>query len=106
CVAAKGTGKPGKPCFKYAIRGKTLNASGEMAYGDMKLFSLEEGATATVTIEPEKGFDVGGGQGKTVMREVRGGTVGLMLDARGRPLEPSQDQMKAWVKAMEMYSNE
>jgi len=105
CVAAKGTGKAGKHCFKYVIRGKSLNASGEMAYGEMKLFPLEEGATAIVTIEPEKGFDFGGGPGKTVEREVRGGTVGLILDARGRPLEPSQNQMKAWVKAMEMYPN-
>jgi hypothetical protein len=104
CVAAKGIGKAGKPCFKYAIRGTSLNASGVMAYGDMKLFPLQEGATATVRIEPEKGFDFGSGPGKTVEREVRGGTVGLILDGRGRPLEPSQNQMKAWVKALQLYA--
>ncbi len=30
CVAAKGTGKPGKPCFRYTVRSATLNESGEM----------------------------------------------------------------------------
>ena len=105
CVAAKGTAKAGKPCFKYAIRSTNLNVSGAMAFGDLKLFPLEEGATAKVTIEPEKGFDCGAGPGITVEREAQGGTVGLILDARGRPLEPSQAQMKTWVKAMEMYRN-
>src|SRR4029078_10258178 len=27
CVAAKATGKPGKPCFRYSIRSASLNES-------------------------------------------------------------------------------
>ena len=38
------------------------------------------------SIEPERGFDCGAGPGKPIERQVRGGTVGLILDARGRPL--------------------
>jgi hypothetical protein len=62
-----------------------------------------------VAIEPERGFDVGGGPGKRVEREVRGGTVGLALDARGRPLQLPEDRkegramMTKWVQAMAMY---
>jgi hypothetical protein len=103
CVAAKGVGKAGKLCFKYGIRSNSLNQSGEMMFGEVKLFALPETETAKVTIEPEKGFDVGAGPGKAVEREVRGGTVGLILDARGRPLEVSQTQMKRWVDALELY---
>jgi uncharacterized protein (TIGR01319 family) len=102
-VAAKGLGKPGKACFKYAIRSASLSQSGEMLFGDLRLFPLPDGETALVRIEPERGFDLGTGPGKAIEREVRGGTVGLILDARGRPLSVSQSQMKQWVKALELY---
>lgn len=109
CVAAKGEGKPGKPCFKYTINGATLNASGVMNYGDLKLLPLGPDQTAKVIIEPERGFDFGAGPGKRIERTVRGGTVGLILDARGRPLRlpesraEGQATMARWCKAMEMY---
>jgi hypothetical protein len=31
--------------------------------------------------------DIGGGRGEKVTRALRGGVVGLVFDARGRPLE-------------------
>jgi len=109
CAAAKGTGREGKPCFSYSIMGSTLNESGAMACGELKLLPLGEGETATVTIEPARGFDFGAGPGKRIERQVKGGTVGLILDARGRPLALPEDRsagramMSKWVDAMEMY---
>ena len=109
CVAAKGQGKAGKPCFNYQISGATLNERGSLNVGDLKLLKLGPDETAKVAIEPAKGFDFGAGPGKRIEREVRGGTVGLILDARGRPLELPNDRtncqstMAKWVKAMEMY---
>ncbi len=38
---------------------------------------------------PSAASTVGAGPGKPIEREVRGGTVGLVLDARGRPLAPA-----------------
>ena len=41
---------------------------------------------------------------------MRGGTVGLILDARGRPLQLPEDRatcqktISEWVKAMHMYA--
>jgi len=111
CVAAKGQGKIGKACFKYTIKGKTLNESGEIAYGDMKLLPLGPDETAVVTIDPERGFDFGAGPGKRVERTARGGTVGLILDGRGRPLALPEDRkecrslMTKWVQAMELYKD-
>lgn len=87
CIAAKGRGKTGKTCFRYTIRGKTLNETGELRFGEVRLLGLGAGETASVVVEPARGFDLGNGPGKRVEREVRGGTVGLLLDARGRPLE-------------------
>lgn len=109
CVAAKGHGKPGKPCFGYEIRGDKLQESGEINYGEIKLLPLGEGETATVTVEPHKGFDLGAGPGKRVVREVKGGTVGLVLDARGRELILPEERsectrtIEQWVGELDMY---
>lgn len=109
CVAAKGEGKSGKSCFKYTITGATLNESGVMNYGDIKLLPLESGETAKVAIEPERGFDLGAGPGKRIERTVKGGTVGLILDARGRPLKLPEERracqatMSKWVESVNLY---
>jgi hypothetical protein len=77
--------------------------------GDLRLLQLDEGETATVTVEPERGFDCGEGPGKRVEREVRGGTVGLVLDARGRPLSlpaartESRALAERWQAALALY---
>jgi uncharacterized protein (TIGR01319 family) len=111
CVSAKGTGKPGKQCFSYRITGGSLNESGELAVGEMKLLPLGPGETARVSVEPARGFDMGAGNGKPLEREVRGGTVGLILDARGRPLElPAEDEnrmaaLRGWIEELGLYSS-
>jgi hypothetical protein len=60
-------------------------------------------------IEPARGFDVGAGPGKRHECEIRGGTVGIILDARGRPLALPEEKiqrqamMQKWVRALELY---
>ncbi len=113
CVAAKGdAAKPAKlgaPCFSYSITGSSLNESGSMAVGDLKLLPLGLEEKVMIVCEPAKGFDLGAGPGKRIEKEVRGGTVGLILDARGRPLKLPADRAACqktigeWVEQMEMY---
>jgi hypothetical protein len=109
CVAPKGDGKIGRPCFRFTIRGEGVNESGEMAYGDIRLIPGGAGGSLRVTIEPERAFDVGEGPGKRAERDVRGGAIGIMLDARGRPLVVPGDRITGrpavarWVKALDVY---
>ncbi|MGQ0633797.1 MAG: glutamate mutase L [Planctomycetaceae bacterium] len=109
CVAAKGQGKRGKPCFRYSIRGRTLIETGELKSGEVRLLPLAAGETATVAVDPARGFDAGRGPGKRVERQVHGGTVGIILDARGRPLElpgergACRDEMVRVVRDLAIY---
>lgn len=109
CVAPKGTGKTGKPCFRFTVRSPSTHESGQLMVGDLRLMPLGHEETALVAIEPERGFDVGAGPGKSVEREVRSGNVGLVLDARGRPLVLPEDRamgqrrIKTWVDALALY---
>lgn len=109
CIAAKGHGKPGKPCFSYRIvpeQGTPVN--GQMAIGELQLLRLS-GERAEAEIVPERGFDVGAGPGKAVRRTIRVGCVGVVLDARGRPLALPEDRgpcraaVTGWISALHLY---
>ena len=109
CIAPKGVGKPGKSCLSYQINGGGLNESGELAFGELKLLPLAPGETAAVTLEPSRGFDVGAGSGKPLTANVKGGTVGLILDGRGRPFAPPADAAECrtavtnWIHELDLY---
>ena len=108
-VAPAGVTKPGKRCFSYSFQSETVKNSGEIVFGQIKLLSLNQNEIADLTIEPAKGFDAGAGPGKRVTKRVKGGTVGLILDGRGRPLElpenmeDSKTEVGRWVEDLNLY---
>lgn len=108
CIAPKGLGKPGQPICKYRFQG-SLTETGDLLFGDLKRLPLPVGATSEVTLEPARGFDVGAGPGQTLTAVVHGGTVGVLLDGRGRPLALPTDRttcqstVARWNEALEMY---
>ncbi len=87
-IAPRGASKPGNSCFTYKIQEKNSIESGEIKVGDYKVLELSIGETAQVELMPARGFDLGNGIRKPVEATVRGGTVGLILDGRGRPIWP------------------
>ncbi|MCA9115728.1 MAG: glutamate mutase L [Planctomycetaceae bacterium] len=109
CVSPRGQGRAGRLCFRYEISGGGLSETGELLVGETRLFPLADGERATMKVEPARGFDMGNGSGRTVEREVRGGTVGLVLDARGRPLvlpeneEERRQAMTGWISTLGLY---
>ncbi|MGE3314665.1 MAG: glutamate mutase L [Planctomycetaceae bacterium] len=109
CIAPAGAGREGKPCFDYEIRSSTLNQTGSIVCGEMKCLPLGVGETAQVVVQPARGFDMGAGSGKRVEREIKGGTVGIILDGRGRPVAlPENPQARRsavakWAKALDEY---
>jgi len=76
----------------------------EVPYGSLELLPLPPGEEAVLELEPRRRFDVGlGGPGKGGKQRVRGGILGLIVDARGRPLqlpddpEEQQAQNQQWL---------
>ncbi|MBP6630613.1 MAG: glutamate mutase L [Kofleriaceae bacterium] len=81
-----------------------------LSHGDLQLIPLGEGETAAAVLTPARGVDVGAGPGVRVERTVRGGQVGLVLDARGRRplLVPTERAARVaaalrWSRALDMY---
>lgn len=111
CVALVGEGKTGQKCADVSVEFNTsrtpINES--ISYGDIRLIEMNENEEATVTVTPTKAFDVGDGKGKSVSKKVKGGLVGLVIDARGRPLRiplsvsERQKVLGTWYQTMKQY---
>ncbi len=81
----------------------------EVSFGEIKLIHLAEGHDAKAVITPGKDFDLGNGLGRPVEKTVMGGVAGVLLDARGRPLQLAEekgarkDQLLSWFKDLDLY---
>ena len=108
-IAASGQKKRGKRCFEYVIKTESGTLEGEMKYGDLLKVPLGDEEVAEVEIEPERGVDVGAGPNRPLVTECSGGQVGLILDARGRPLNLPEDEeerrelVRTWNRAVDVY---
>ena len=115
CFAPRGEMRFGDKAFSYKLELETGEAhEGEMRFGEIKLipYGLNEKGIplkGTATINPARGLDMGYGRGKQVTGEIYGGVVGIVLDARGRPLKFHQDrqervkQLESWCNAFDAY---
>jgi uncharacterized protein (TIGR01319 family) len=65
----------------------------DVEYGTIEVILLAPDQSAEVTLQPTRRFDIGFGAGKQKKVVLHGGAVGLVVDARGRPLEFPHDEM-------------
>ncbi|MFO0729830.1 MAG: glutamate mutase L [Nitrospiraceae bacterium] len=110
CIAPIGQGKDGERCVEYELTvAGGAREQGTLNFGELKLIALTREQEATITLQPAKQVDVGAGAGQSVTKKVQGGVVGLLLDARGRPLQLPSDQaarvaaLTKWFNAVDLY---
>jgi len=91
-ISPVGKARPGEVVLRMRIAyedGGTLDV--EARYGDIEIWPLLPGQKATLTLRPNRRFDVGMGFGRGGKVQVVGGLIGLVVDARGRPLALPED---------------
>jgi len=110
CVSTVNRGKPGAPAFAYTLRGAGgQTREGALRVGEIVLETLDVDATAEVEVRPARGIDAGEGKGHPVRHTAHGGVVGVLFDARGRPLElPAKEAARRaavaqWGATLELY---
>ena len=93
-VSPIGGGKPGRAVARIKLeREGTAPVEGEVRLGQLVVLPLGPGEVGKLTVRPQHGFDVGfGAPGKAGVMRVTGGAVGLIIDARGRPLVLPRDE--------------
>jgi hypothetical protein len=74
----------------------------EARYGEIEIWPLLPGQKATLTLKPNRRFDVGLGMGRGGKVQALGGMIGLVVDGRGRPLVLPEDQdrrrlLNGWI---------
>ncbi len=93
-VSAFGHAEDGEPALRLQLdyldgRKKTL----EVAYGSLEVIPLTANEQAMLTLFPSRTIDVGLGPGEQARagEAIEGGIIGLIIDARGRPLHLPDD---------------
>ena len=107
-IALEGTGREGAVALKLKIEyddGQSLSV--EVPYGALEVVPLATGRSAVVELRPSSQFDVGlGKKGKGATTELDGGVLGIIIDARGRPLslpaeeEKRREKIRHWMSEL------
>ena len=111
CTVISPVGKAplGAPILRARlVYGDKLEANLEVKYGNLERIKLPAGQSGTLYLTPLHRFDVGmGGPGRGGNLKIIGGALGVVIDARGRPLRLSADpgrrreQHKKWLATLE-----
>ncbi|MGB2962754.1 MAG: glutamate mutase L [Anaerolineales bacterium] len=110
-IAPIGSIRPGTPILRVRInREDGRSFTREIKFGSLAVLPVEMGEKVSLHLRPLHRFDVGmGGPGKSGKVNAVGGALGIIIDARGRPLRFFQDQEKnwkrneTWIKTLQKY---
>ncbi|OGO15047.1 MAG: hypothetical protein A2Z14_08040 [Chloroflexi bacterium RBG_16_48_8] len=93
-VAPKGKIRQGRKVLSYQLEYEdgSPTKGGEVNYNQIEVLPLATGQYGRLTLRPEGGVELGFGLlGRAGTLRVAGGTLGVMIDARGRPLNLPRD---------------
>ncbi len=104
-VAPLGAAREGDIAIKLNMAyadGSTIQV--DVPYGSLEVIPVPPGQTATLELHPTRRFDVGlGRKNRGNKIEIRGSAIGLIVDARGRPLHVAtqtanqQSKVQEWL---------
>ena len=86
CVAPMGKTREGEEAVTVQMTVDGSEMVESVTVGDIRLVPLGVDEVAEATFTPHRRLDLGAGRGKQVKKQIQGGEVGLLLDARRRPL--------------------
>jgi len=66
----------------------------EVKQGSLEMLPLAAGQSAKLTVQPLHRAEAGFGPGRAQTVTVSGGALGVVIDARGRPLQLSNDAVR------------
>jgi hypothetical protein len=112
CVAPRGRAKPGEPAVMVEVRPSSGSPiEREVNAGTLDVIQWDSRMPAEVRIWPQPRFDIGLGNGRPAQLKVNveAGLVGLIIDARGRPLawpdeqQERQARLQQWLRSTDAF---
>lgn len=110
-IAPYGNARLGTPILRMRIsRQNGERTTRDIKYGTLSVLPTNIGEQVTLHLRPLHGFDIGmGGPGKAGKVSAVGGSLGIIIDARGRPLrfstdpEKNRERAKKWITSLEKF---
>jgi hypothetical protein len=106
-VSLIGRARLGDPaCSIHLVEEGGAESQVEVVFGTLAVLPLVTGRTAKLSIRPRPGFNAGFGPGRGRSLTIKGGVLGVIIDARGRPIalprpaEQRQELVKQWTWKM------
>lgn len=91
-VVPTGPPRPGQPILHVTVTPDSPQSMDIMVnYGNLEMIPLPAGQPSRIRLEPVHGADIGRGANQPLDISIQGGKLGLIIDARGRPLQLPQD---------------
>jgi hypothetical protein len=110
-IAPLGKARPGTAVLRIRMMredGRTITR--DIKFGTITVLPVDQGEKVSLHLRPLHRFDIGmGGPGKSGKVNAVGGALGIVIDARGRPLQFSMDHEKnlkrnqVWIKTLQKY---
>ena len=102
-VSLVGRGRIGQTAARIKISGGDEAVDAKVPFGSIKIFRLPPDREVKVALHPAAGFNAGFGVGAAKTLTVRGGAVGLIVDARGRPVAFPSNPAKRMAAVNQWY---
>jgi len=105
-VAPAGRIRAGKTALRCDLSyadGSTFRL--DVPSGAMEIVPLSRDQEVLLDLRPSRGLDLGPGPGKRVKTKVKGGSLGIIIDARGRPLMLPEDDETRRTRLKEWQQN-
>ncbi len=109
-VVVQGNGTPGAPAARVRLR-KSNGSLKEVVvpYGSIALLNLRVDERATLEIQLENSFKIGGSNAGAMVSTaegtfISGGALGLIIDARGRPINFAADPVARMAQVADWYN--
>jgi len=110
-ISPLGVARHGSKVLSFKVKSSVGAYEGDVRFGSLERIILPAGGRATLELRPTRRFDLGEGLGKGVRVRAWGGAVGVIIDARGRPMvwpEDEEDQQAAvrqWLRELGAWAS-
>ena len=105
-VSPVGVARYGGKVLSFKVESAMGAYEGDVRFGSLERIIVPAGVRAVLELRPTRRFDLGVGPGKGIRMEAWGGAVGVIIDARGRPLvwpereEERQAAVRQWLREL------
>ncbi len=110
-ISPVGVARQGDKVLSFKVKSALGAYQGNVRFGSLERIIVPLGVKAVLELRPTSRFDLGVGKGRGVRMEAWGGAIGVIIDARGRPLvwpekkEAQRAAVRQWLRELGAWTS-